>query len=260
MRFLILALFPFLAFGQIVVHPISYYRDTVSPYDSMQFVAQQKPNSPVVYKKIYGNQLKNWISATFDSSSCGVTLDCDSTGTGKLVRQHSPTITGTLTASQADFSGNVSIGTKAFSNMLNVVGQGGSPMTIPALISVHDSTSIGANNGGAITFGGKYMDSTYTEWAGIAGLKENSTSGQFGGYLSMYYRTNGSGLSEGARISPAGNFLIGTSTDGGKKLMVNGTASATSILLQGGGANNGYVCYTASTHAFSVSDTTCPHP
>lgn len=102
MKFLLI-LIPCLSFGQITVRAISSYPDSNAPYDSMQFIAQQTPNSPVIYKKMYGTQLRGWINAAFDTvSGCGVYINCDSTGHNNLVRRDSATVRGLFTNTGRD--------------------------------------------------------------------------------------------------------------------------------------------------------------
>jgi hypothetical protein len=87
-----------------------------------------------------------------------------------------------------------------------------------------DSASMAANVGGGLSFGGKYTSGgTYTDFAFIKGNKENGTSEDFAGYLNFYTRANAGSFSERMRITSGGNVLIGTTTDAGFKLDVNGT-------------------------------------
>ena len=102
MKYLYLLLFPLFAFGQITVTPISHY-PTTSLKPQLQLISQDTPNTPVVYKKFTAGSLRSWIdSSAMDSAGCFSKVNCDSTGTGKLVRQASPTITGVLTNTGRD--------------------------------------------------------------------------------------------------------------------------------------------------------------
>lgn len=76
------------------------------------------------------------------------------------------------------------------------------------------SDSVAANKGGVVSFGGVYTSTTDTRWAAIAGLKENATDGQYGGYLAFYTRSNGVAPAERARIFTGGCFNVGSSTAG----------------------------------------------
>jgi len=59
----------------------------------------------------------------------------------------------------------------------------------------------------------------------------------------IYDTTN---VQEAARISAARNFLIGTTTDGGQKLQVSGSARATSYFLDGMTAGSGALYYSGT--------------
>lgn len=97
-----LLIFPALLWAQIVVHPISSY-PTTGLKAQLQLISQDTPNSPVTYKKFTAGSLRSWIdSSAMDSAGCQSKVNCDSTGTGKMVRQASPTITGILTNTGRD--------------------------------------------------------------------------------------------------------------------------------------------------------------
>ena len=46
-----------------------------------------------------------------------------------------------------------------------------------------DNTTLGANKGGGILFGGYYTGTSPTAWSAISGLKNNSTDGDYGGSI-----------------------------------------------------------------------------
>ena len=72
-----------------------------------------------------------------------------------------------------------------------------------------DNSTLGANKGGGVLFGGYYTGTTRTAWAAVSGLKNNATDGDFGGYLSFKTRANGGSLSEGMRLDSSGNLGLG---------------------------------------------------
>jgi hypothetical protein len=73
-----------------------------------------------------------------------------------------------------------------------------------------DDTAMAAGVGGSIGLGGKYTTGGLTaHFAGIKGLKENGTSGDYGGALGFYTSPNGSIPTERARIDSSGNLLVG---------------------------------------------------
>jgi hypothetical protein len=60
------------------------------------------------------------------------------------------------------------------------------------------------------------------------------------------YDAGASNVQEAARISAARNFLVGTTTDGGQKLQISGSARATSYYLDGMTAGSGALYYSGS--------------
>lgn len=78
---------------------------------------------------------------------------------------------------------------------------------------VESTDAQAGDKGGVISLGGLYDASNgVTRFAAIAGLKENSTSGQYGGYMAFYTRANGSSPAERMRIDSSGNLLVGTTS------------------------------------------------
>ena len=67
----------------------------------------------------------------------------------------------------------------------------------------------------------------------------------------IYDTTN---VQEAARISAARNFLIGTTTDGGQKLQVNGAIKATRYFLDSMTAGNGVLYYSAATNRVTLAN------
>lgn len=95
------------------------------------------------------------------------------------------------------------------------------------------SDAVAADIGGMVSFGGLYSGSSQTRWAAIGGLKDNATSNEYGGYLSLGTRTNGaSGVTERMRISSVGNVLINGFTASTVGLTVKGAASQTANLQE----------------------------
>ena len=67
-----------------------------------------------------------------------------------------------------------------------------------------------ANAGTGMVFGGNYKtDGTITTFAGIHGIKENTTNSEYGGALVFGVRTDGGGDWERMRITSGGNVNIG---------------------------------------------------
>jgi hypothetical protein len=73
------------------------------------------------------------------------------------------------------------------------------------ILNINSNDSQAANLGGSITFGGHYISNTSgVSFAGIAGRKENSTSGETGGYLQFLTRINAGNTTEQMRLTSTG--------------------------------------------------------
>lgn len=114
-------------------------------------------------------------------------------------------------------------------------------------LSIESNDAIAADTGGVLAFGGRYSGSALATWAAIKGLKEDATSGNYGGYLSFYTRTNGAGYPERMRITPAGGISFGAS----------GTAYGTSgqILQSNGNAAPTWVNQSSITAGYASNET-----
>jgi hypothetical protein len=77
-----------------------------------------------------------------------------------------------------------------------------------------EAATSSADKGGVIQFGGNYTGTSPTQWAGIAGLKDNATDGNYAGHMTFYTRAQGAGPVERMRINSSGNVGIGTTTIG----------------------------------------------
>jgi hypothetical protein len=98
------------------------------------------------------------------------------------------------------------------------------------MLTIQSTDNMGADKGGSIAFGGRAItgNASGANWAGISGFKENSTSGQYGGYLGFSVRNNvgGGGLAEVMRIDSSSNVGINeTSAEG--RLHVTGAYTGT---------------------------------
>jgi hypothetical protein len=146
--------------------------------------------------------------------------------------------------------GNVGIGTTAPSSKVQINDSNSDLISAFGNLSIFTTNSQAANNGGTIGFGGVFQNSDIAQWAGIKGGKENSTSGDYGGYLSFFTRPNGGSNTERMRITSGGELLISTSTDAGDyKLQVNGNAYILGSLSTKSST-------TASTYTMAASDFT----
>ena len=76
---------------------------------------------------------------------------------------------------------------------------------------IYSNDSYAINKGGTQMFGGQDGTNVRSWFAGIKGAKENSTSGNYAGYLAFYTRPSGSVPVERMRIASTGNVGIGVS-------------------------------------------------
>ena len=125
--------------------------------------------------------------------------------------------------------GKVGIGTSVPGSILDirfstnpVVDNGGGADAL----RVWTSSALAADAGGAVSFGGVATSGgAFASWAQIAGRKENATSGAYGGYLQFAVNTGSGTMSERARLTSDGKFLVGTSSGSGNNyLQIQGDA------------------------------------
>jgi hypothetical protein len=131
---------------------------------------------------------------------------------------------GSTEAMRIDSSQRVGIGTNDPQYPLDVTSDtAGYANMIARDTRAYDTSSggLGGGTGGGVAFGGKYSASATTDWAMIRGVKENTTSGNYAGFLQFGTRSQ-SGWSEKMRITSAGNVGIGDSSPS-YKLEVAGT-------------------------------------
>jgi hypothetical protein len=123
-------------------------------------------------------------------------------------------------------AGRIGMGITPWGGRLTVAGAYSSPTTAVGdsaiLAQSTDAATSSADKGGVIQFGGNYTGTTGTQWAGIAGLKDNNTDNNYAGHMTFYTRAHGAGPVERMRILSSGNVGIGDTTPS-YKLEVNGT-------------------------------------
>jgi hypothetical protein len=111
---------------------------------------------------------------------------------------------------------------------LLVVGAPPSNDVDRGLVSFLDNRAYNTSGLGAkLMLGGSFNSSgSITFFSGLAGLKENTTDGNYAGALAFYTRANGGASSEKMRITSGGNVGIGTSSlDGGTQFQLFSSSS-----------------------------------
>ena len=117
-------------------------------------------------------------------------------------------------------AGNVGINTSSPLNVLDVRAASatmGNYQTIQAFST--DSAAI--NLGGGISLGGYFTGTTsIAQFGSIVGRKENSTSGNYDGYLAFGTNAQATGVVERMRITSGGNVLIADTTSTNYRLII----------------------------------------
>jgi hypothetical protein len=132
---------------------------------------------------------------------------------------------------------NLAVGTNSTTTAILTVAGPQYDNKNTANIFSYDTTGVAADIGGGLMMGGYYTGTSPTAWAAISGLKNNATSGDYGGYLVFKSRANGSLLTEAMRIDSSGNLLVGTTS----LIAAIGNSGQTKLNAYGNGlaVNNG---------------------
>jgi hypothetical protein len=139
--------------------------------------------------------------------------------------------------------GYVGIGMTSPSTLLHIRGDSSSLYFGTQVLQ--DTTAQAAGVGGRLGFGGKYNDAGdyVSAWAAIAGLKENSTTGNYGGYLQFSTRPNGGLMTERMKITSTGDITFGS-----------GVAGYDQVLTFDGETNDGVLTWMEDEDYFQFSD------
>jgi Chaperone of endosialidase len=149
-----------------------------------------------------------------------------------------------------DASQNVGIGTTSPTQTLEVLGTNQATDS-RGNVFFRTSNTQAADVGAQLALGGLYNASSSYGFGGIAGRKENSTSGNVAGYLQFFTTTSGGTFTERMRIDSSGNLTVGGTTSYGKITGYIGANSGTAVasyFTASGGTGVGFQAnYGAST-------------
>jgi hypothetical protein len=179
------------------------------------------------------NKLEVQQLASDQSGAAAIKAIGTAYGTNKTIHAYMGTTSNTKSLFYAENSngvvmniagdGNVGIGTNVPATKLDIYGEQYSS-NYPTMLRVIDNVTAfdTDNNGGGISFGGRHTSGGVVGFlAGIQGVKENNTSGNYDAALRFLIRENGSSLlSEKMRVGSTGNVGIGT-TSADLKLHIN---------------------------------------
>ena len=94
------------------------------------------------------------------------------------------------------------------STLLSISGANQDPAGVWTQVGIYADGGQAVNKGGSIGFGGPDGTNSQQQFSAIKGAKENSTSGNYAGYMAFYTRPAGSVSGERLRITSTGNLKI----------------------------------------------------
>jgi hypothetical protein len=135
------------------------------------------------------------------TGSGGIVQTADASGVLQL--QSNGTVALTVATTQY-----IGIGTTTPGVALEVWGNQSYAGKVTQLL-LKETTAMAADTGGYMQFSGNYTTAgDQAVYGGIGAFKENSTSGQYGGYVAITTRTNGSLPAERFRLNSAGLMTV----------------------------------------------------
>jgi len=115
---------------------------------------------------------------------------------------------GNVERMRIDSSGNVGIGTTSTLCRLDVREANRADSTNIANVGIYTTSAQSTGVGGTLALGGLFNGADTAPFGSIRGGKQNSTSGNYDGYLAFQTIANGGVLTENMRITAAGNVNI----------------------------------------------------
>jgi hypothetical protein len=111
---------------------------------------------------------------------------------------------------------NVGIGTASPASRLQIAEANRADSTNISNVGIYTTTAQSTGVGGTLALGGLFNGSDLAPFGSIRGGKQNSTSGNYDGYLAFQTIANGGVLTEKMRIDSAGNLGVGTASPAGR--------------------------------------------
>jgi hypothetical protein len=187
-------------------HLFEIYKNTSSTTAGVYPVINIDNPNANGYSSLYFSQ-SGVIKAGFDYNNAAIRLDIVSVGDIRFITNASERM-------RILSNGNIGILTSSPLSSLDVRAASaimGNYQTIQAF----STDSAGINLGGGISLGGFYTSTTsIAQFASIVGRKENTTSGNYDGYLSFGTNANTIGVTERLRITSSGNVGINITNPG----------------------------------------------
>jgi hypothetical protein len=154
-----------------------------------------------------------------------------------------------------DTVGNVGIGTTGPLSRLDVREANRADGTNIPNVGIYTTTAQSTGVGGTLALGGLFNGSDTAPFGSIRGGKQNSTSGNYDGYLAFQTIANGGVLTEKMRIDSTGKAGLGTNNPT-ELLTINGVGANAGyplITFNDQGTNRGQIGYTFDLGYFHIS-------
>jgi hypothetical protein len=182
---------------------------------------------------------------TFNNKQNALTNPVTGTGTNNYIPKF--TTTGSTIGNSQIFDNGTSVGINIATPLSKLdVRDASAVMGNYQTIQAFSTDSAAINLGGGISLGGFYSGtSLIAQFGSIVGRKENSTSGNYDGYLAFGTNSQATGVRETMRLTSSGNLGLGVTPSAWRTteraLQIGATTSVTDISNFAVFRNNNYV-------------------